>query len=428
MPTLQSLAGSEQKLRRHLATALPESDPARFSQLLNRLGNEINVAPERPVFLASAPGRTELAGNHTDHNHGKVLAASVQLDTIAAIAPRDDMHVTFASDGFPLVELDLHDLTVHENERETTTALVRGVGAALKAAGWQIGGFDAVVSSLVAAGSGLSSSASVEVLVGTILDHGWNSDAIGPTGVALAGQVAENRYFGKPSGLMDQIACATGGIISIDFKDNENPIIERLDVEFAEAGLSLVVIHTGASHADLTDEYAAIPGDMGRIARHFGATVLAEVAEKDLLAQLGQLRSASGDRAVARALHFYGETTRVEQMVAALRQRDFDRYLELMSDSGRSSGMYLQNCAPATAPDDQAVVIALALTERFLRSAGLSIGRQAACRVHGGGFAGTIQVLLPTDTVDSYREFIENLLGERTLTRLEVRPAGSLAW
>jgi galactokinase len=386
------------------------------------------VAPGRSVFLASSPGRTELAGNHTDHNQGKVLAASVQLDTIAAVSPRDDMRVTFASDGFPLVELDLGDLAVRKAERETTSALVRGVGAALQEAGWRIGGFDATVSSLVAAGSGLSSSASVEILVGTILDHGWNSDRIGPTAIALAGKVAENRYFGKPSGLMDQVACATGGVVSIDFKDNDNPIIERLDVDFTGAGLSLLVVHTGAGHADLTDEYAAIPAEMGAVARHFGSAVLAEVAEEDLLAELGTLRAALGDRAVARALHFYGETARVEQMVAALATRDFDRYLQLMSDSGRSSGIYLQNCAPATSSDEQAVVIALALTERFLNSAGLRFGREAACRVHGGGFAGTIQVLLPTDAVAAYRGFIEGALGERALTELEIRSTGAIAW
>jgi len=428
MTTLQSLADSQDVLRRHLADALPDADVTRFVPLLHRLGDEILVAPERAVFLASAPGRTELAGNHTDHNQGKVLAASVQLDTIAAVAPRDDMRVTLASDGFPLVELDLEDLTEHETERETTTALVRGVGAALKEAGWKIGGFDATVSSLVAAGSGLSSSASVEVLVGTILDHAWNSGEIGPTGIARAGKVAENRYFGKPSGLMDQVACATGGVVSIDFKDNDNPIIERLDVDFADAGLSLLVVHTGASHADLTHEYAAIPGDMGAVARQFGAAVLAEVPQEDVMAGLGRLREALGDRAVARALHFYGETARVAQMATALKKRNFDRYLELMSDSGRSSGMYLQNCAPASTPDDQAVVIALALTEWFLISAGLRIGRDAACRVHGGGFAGTIQVLLPADVVPAYREFIESKLGERALTELEIRWTGAIAW
>ncbi|MCK4514207.1 MAG: galactokinase, partial [Spirochaetaceae bacterium] len=286
MTTLQSLTESKDPLRRHLADTLPDADAARFSLLLNRLKRELHVAPERPVFLASAPGRTELAGNHTDHNQGKVLAASVQLDTIAAVSPRDDMRVTLASDGFPLVQLDLKDLAVRETERETTAALVRGVGGALVEEGWQIGGFDAAVSSLVAAGSGLSSSAGFEVLVGTVLDHVWNSDEIGPTGIALAGKVAENRYFGKPCGLMDQIACATGGVVSIDFKDNDHPIIERLDVGFADAGLSLLVVHTGAGHADLTDEYAAIPAEMGAIARQFGAAVLAEVPEADVIARL----------------------------------------------------------------------------------------------------------------------------------------------
>ena len=428
MTTLQSFTSSAETLQDHIDDGLPGTEGIRFSPLLDRLAGELKVAPRRPTFLVSAPGRTELAGNHTDHNHGRVLAASVQLDTIAVVAPRDDLRVTFASDGFPLVELDLRDLRPRENERETTAALVRGVAAAIHETGGQIGGFDAAASSRVAAGSGLSSSASIEVLIGTLIDHAWNSGEIGPTRVAIAGQRAENRYFGKPSGLMDQVACATGGVVAIDFKDNDNPVIGRLEVSFSDAGLALLVVDTGANHADLTHEYAAIPAEMRAVAEHLGVSVLAETAEDAVLAELKGLRSALGDRAVARALHFFGETERVRKMVTALKDGDLERYLQFMADSGRSSGMFLQNCAPASVPNDQAVVIALALTEKFLGSAGLRFGRDAACRVHGGGFAGTIQVLLPTDNVSAYREFIEGLLGLHAVTELVIRSIGAIAW
>jgi galactokinase len=428
MTTIQSLTSSTEALAGHINQKLPGTEAARFSRLLETLTADLQVAPSQQAFLVSAPGRTELAGNHTDHNHGRVLAASVQLDTIAAVAPRDDLHVTFASQGFPRVELELSDLEPRDDERETTAALVRGVAAAIHEAGGMVGGFDAAASSRVGAGSGLSSSASIEVLIGTILDHAWNSDRIGSTRVAIAGQIAENRYFGKPSGLMDQVACATGGVVAIDFKDNDNPVIERLEVSFTDAGLSLLVVDSGANHADLTDEYAAIPAEMRAIAAHLGVPVLADTTQDAVLSELKTLRSAVGDRAVARALHFFGETERVGRMVAALKNKDLESYLRLMADSGRSSGMFLQNCAPASEPTDQAVVIALALTEQFMGSAGLRIGRDAACRVHGGGFAGTIQVLLPTEKASSYREFIEKILGFHAATELAIRSTGAVAW
>jgi galactokinase len=408
-----------------MAERLPGGESRRISSLATRLHEELGVEPEREVCFASAPGRTELSGNHTDHNGGRVLAASVQLDTLAAVSPREDMRVRLVSEGFPAVDIDLGNLEPHTDERERTAALVRGVAAGLRERGNTIGGFDAALSSTVAAGSGLSSSASVEVLVGTVMDELHNGGRAGPTRVAIAGQHAENTFFGKPSGLMDQLACATGGIIAIDFANETQPRITRVNASFDEAGFALLVVNTGGSHADLTSEYAAIPAEMRAVAAHLGAQTLSGSDEASLLDRLDEVRSAVGDRAVARALHFYAECRRVDRMVAALSAGDFASYIANMADSGRSSGMFLQNCAPASQPDDQAVVVALALTERFFCNAGLRSGHDAACRVHGGGFAGTIQVLLPASHADRYTAAMEGFLGPEAATRLLIRSEGA---
>ena len=428
MNTLGHLLDSPAAVAAAVTRALPSADPERFRRLLVRLRDELGVENREPVVFASAPGRTELAGNHTDHNRGRVLAASVQLDTIAAVTPREHARVRVASEGFPPVDVDVSGLEPRDDERETTAALVRGVAAGLRERGHAVGGFDAAVSSAVAAGSGLSSSASVEVLVGTVMDHIHNGGSAGPTAVAQAGQYAENRFFGKPSGLMDQLACATGGIVAIDFMDAGHPRIEKVDASFEDAGLALLVVHSGGSHADLTHEYAAIPADMRAVAGHFGARDLADVAEADVLAAMGALRGAFGDRAVSRTLHFYRENRRVRLMTDALRAGDFAAYISHMADSGRSSGMFLQNCAPASAPRDQSVVIALALTERFFDDAGLRSGRDAACRVHGGGFAGTVQVVLPVDHAGAYAAFAAGNLGAGAVTPLQIRATGALCW
>ncbi len=397
----------------------------RFDRVLRRLRGELAVTQPREIWIASAPGRTELAGNHTDHNRGRVLAASVDLESVAAVCPREDSLVRIASEGYPLVEADLRQTDVQPQERGTTAALLRGVASGFRRDGYRVGGFDATIASTVRAGSGLSSSASIEVLFGVILDEVYNGGRVGPTRIAEIGRYAENTYFGKPCGLMDQLACATGGVVAIDFADPAAAAIERIDASFEEAGLALLVVDTGASHADLTDEYAAIPADMRAVAATLGGEVLRDVEEGDFYAAIGELRPAVGDRAVCRAIHFFDENARVERMVAALRSGRMDGYLRLMADSGRSSGLYLQNCAPAGAPDEQGVVLALALTEHYLNDSGFANGAGAACRVHGGGFAGTIQVLLPADRLADYRDFVSPYLGEGAVTRLRIRKTGA---
>ncbi len=426
MSSLESLASSADTLASALRPILPSARPERFHTLVTRLRDELGVAGSAGLWLASAPGRTELAGNHTDHNRGRVLAASVALDSIAAVARRDDGVVRLASEGFPLVEVDVTDTSVRETERETTAALVRGMAAGFVRDGYDVCGFDATASSTVLAGSGLSSSASIEVLIGAIFDALANDGRVGSTKVAQIGQFAENTYFGKPSGLMDQVACATGGVVAIDFAADE-PRIERVDADFAAAGLSLLVVDTGANHADLTDEYAAIPADMRAVAAALGGEVLRDVDAATFFAAAPMLRREVGDRAVSRAIHYYDENARVDRMVRALREDRVDEYLALMADSGRSSGIYLQNCVPVKNPGEQGVVIALALTEHFFADAGLRNGVHGACRVHGGGFAGTIQVLLPSDRVDAYTSFMSEHLGNEAVTPLEIRNLGALA-
>jgi galactokinase len=426
MSTLESLANSRSELARSLESILPDARPQRFHTLVTRLRDELDAPGEADLWLASAPGRTELAGNHTDHNRGRVLAASVNLDSIAAVGRRDDGVVRLASDGFPLVEVDVTDTSVRDSERESTAALVRGMAAGFARDGYEVGGFDATASSTVLTGSGLSSSASIEVLIGAILDALYNEGSVGSTKIAQIGQFAENTYFGKPSGLMDQVACATGGAVAIDFAADD-PRIERVDADFGAEGLALLVVDSGANHADLTDEYAAIPADMRAVASALGGEVLRDVDASTFFAAAPMLRREVGDRAVSRAIHYYDENARVDRMVRALREDRIGEYLALMADSGRSSGIYLQNCVPVKNPDEQGVVVALALTEHFFADAGLRNGTDAACRVHGGGFAGTIQVLVPTDRATAYTAFVSDHLGSEAVTPLEIRNLGALA-
>jgi galactokinase len=368
--------------------------------------------------LFSAPGRTELGGNHTDHNQGKVLAAGVQLDTIAAVMPNQEHCIRLQSDRFPdLCRIDLNDLEVRDAELGTSAALIRGMAACFIQAGYKVGGFDAYVMSDVLPGSGLSSSAAFEVLIGAILNRLYNQGKLTPVNLAQMGQYAENAYFGKPCGLMDQLACACGGIIAIDFKDPVKPMVKKLPFDFHQAGYELVVINTGGSHADLTADYAAITGEMKDVARHFGKKVLREVDAQGLLAAAASLRQELGDRAVLRALHYFEENKRVDQMLACLRQNDMSGFLQLVGASGRSSWQLLQNCYSPAHVREQGVALALALTAQFL-------GDEGAWRVHGGGFAGTIQAYVPVDKVDDYRLYMEKIFGKGCLTALTIRPRG----
>ena len=367
-------------------------------------------------YIFSAPGRTELSGNHTDHQLGKVLAGAVDLDTVAAVALNGENTIRVLSEGYPLCEIALDELSVRPEETGSTAALIRGTAAGIAARGFSIPGFNAYVTSRVLAGSGLSSSAAFEVLLGTVINRLSAAD-LDALQIAQLGQYAENVYFGKPCGLLDQAASSLGGVITIDFADEQSPQVERLDLDLAGFGYALCIVDSGADHADLTDEYAAIPGELRRINAHFGKTHLREVPEEAFYAALPELRREAGDRAVLRAVHIYEENRRVTEQVAALRRGDFDRFLELVKASGRSSWMYLQNVIPAGYKEHQDLAVSLALAEKLLNGRG-------ACRVHGGGFAGTIQAFVPLDMLDHFRSGMDAVLGEGSCHILSIRSAG----
>ena len=363
----------------------------------------------------STSGRTELGGNHTDHNLGKVLAGSINLDTIAAVHTVCGNTVSFASEGYPAISVDISDLDVHEDLFGTTEALIRGVAAAMAKRGGKTGGFCANVSSSVFKGSGLSSSAAVEVLVGTIFNSLFNDNRFSTTELAIMGQEAENIHFGKPSGLMDQVACANGGIVGIDFKDPAKPVITPIEIDFADFGYNLVITTTGGNHADLTADYASIPSEMRTVARYFGKKALRDVDPQQFLSQIGDLRKAVGnDRAVLRASHYFQENYRVDCMISALRDRDFGRYLSLVRSSGDSSFRYLQNIYSPKAAGEQGISLALAMTEMFLKNEG-------AFRVQGGGFAGTIEAYIPLEKTGAYFSHMESLFGKGCCTILAIR-------
>ncbi|MBE6935057.1 MAG: galactokinase [Ruminococcaceae bacterium] len=375
----------------------------------------------RPTYHFSAPGRTEIGGNHTDHQHGCVLAGAVNLETTAQVRLNGTDLIRVASESYPAVEIALSDLAIHEDERNTTAALVRGVAAAFAARGAKLTGFDAQVQSTVLPGSGLSSSAAFEVLIGTICNELFldADERLSPVEIARIGQWAENQYFGKPCGLMDQTASAVGGMVFIDFADPAAPVVRRIDFDFAAAGHALCIIDTGADHADLTDEYAAIPGELKALCRLMGREYLREIPEDAFYAALPRLRGQVPDRAILRAIHFYQENARVMAQAEALEQNDFPRFLELVSASGRSSFMYLQNITPAGAVAHQDVALTLALCDTLL-------GRRGAFRVHGGGFAGTVQAFVPMDLLDSFRDGIEAVLGQGACHVLSIRPEGGI--
>ena len=372
-------------------------------------------SPER---YFSAPGRTEIGGNHTDHQRGRVLAAAVDLDTRAAVALNGTDTLRVLSQGYPLCAVSLADLSPKPEERGTTAALVRGVAARFVEMGHKISGFDAWVTSSVLPGSGLSSSAAFEVLMGTVINALFCGDRVTPERIAAIGQYAENVYFGKPCGLMDQMASAVGGLVAMDFADPEKPLVRPVTFDFSAWDHALCIIDTGADHADLTAEYAAIPAEMSAVAAYFGKEVLSLVPEEAFRAAIPALRKACGDRAVLRAIHFYQEDRRATAQAEALERDDPDGFLELVRRSGRSSWMYLQNVTvPGKA--SQAMALTLALCEEALEGRG-------ACRVHGGGFAGTVQAFVPLDLLDGFQARIEAVLGEKTSHILKIRPAGGV--
>jgi galactokinase len=373
-------------------------------------------APER---YFSAPGRTEIGGNHTDHQRGRVLAGAVNLDTVAAVRANGTNMIRIQSKGYPLSEVNLNNLEPVASEINSTPALIRGVAARFVQLGCAVGGFDAYCESTVLPGSGLSSSAAFEVLVGTIINHLFFDGKVSQPEIAMIGQYAENVFFGKPCGLMDQTASAVGNLVTIDFFDKEKPVIEPVDFDFASCGHALCIIDSGADHADLTDEYAAVPGEIKAVATYLGKEVLTQIDEAEFYAKIPELRKACGDRAVMRCLHFYQENARVPQQVAALREGDFEAFLRLVKQSGYSSYMYLQNVIPSGYKAHQDVAVALALAEHYLQGRG-------AYRVHGGGFAGTIQAFVPVDMLDAFVAGMDAALGEGACHVLSIRPQGGV--
>lgn len=374
---------------------------------------------EDEVEVYSAPGRSEVGGNHTDHEHGQVLATSINFDVIAVAAPTDDNQVSLKSEGYRPLKVDLNSLTPNPKEEGTSTGLIRGVAADLQSRGYKVGGFKTFVTSDVLSGSGLSSSAAFEVVIGNILSGLYNEMKIDSVTIAIASQVAENKFFGKPCGLMDQMACSVGGLINIDFKDPSDPVIRRVDADFGAFGHSLCIVDTKGSHANLTDEYAAIPEEMQGVAAFFGKKVLREVPEEEVIEAIPALREKLGDRAVLRALHFYGDHNRVTDEVNALERGDIEGFKQLIRDSGNSSFKFLQNVYASKEPQVQNVSVALCVSEKLL-------GEKGACRVHGGGFAGTIQAFVPDEMVDAYKIGIEKVFGEGACYVMKVRKYGGI--
>ena len=377
------------------------------------------VFAAEPESYFSAPGRTEISGNHTDHQRGRVLAGAVNLDTQAAVRCNGTNVIRIQSKGYPMCQINLNELSPKKEEINSTPALIRGVAARFAQLGCKVEGFDAYVESTVLPGSGLSSSAAYEVLIGTIINHLFFDAKVSQPEIAQIGQYAENVFFGKPCGLMDQTASAVGGLVTIDFADKDKPDIRPINFDFASCGHALCIIDSRADHADLTDEYAAVPGELKAICDYFGKEVTTEIEEKAFYAAIPELRKFCGDRAVMRAVHEYNENARVPKQVEALERGDFETFLQLTKESGFSSWMYLQNVIPAGYTTHQDMGVALALCEHYLQGKG-------AYRVHGGGFAGTVQAFVPFELLDSFKAGIDAALGEGACHVLSIRPQGGV--
>ena len=397
------------------APAETASEAARYAAVLD--GLEKTFGSHAEAGLYSAPGRTEIGGNHTDHQHGRVLAGSVNIDMIAAAAPNDKNQLRVQSEGYDLCVIDLNDLEARKEEENTTAALLRGECAAFTQRGAKLAGLDIYISSNVPKGSGVSSSAAFEVLIGVILNDCFMAEKVSPIAIAQIGQWAENVYFGKPCGLMDQMASSVGNIITIDFASPAKPVVEPVAVDFSKAGLALCILDSGADHADLTDEYAAIPAECRAVAAVCGGEVLRDVPFETFLAKLPECRRQCGDRAVLRAFHVYADNDRVAKQVAALHDGDFGTFLSLVNESGCSSWEYLQNVIPAGYKEHQEVGVTIAAAKHLL-------GDKGAVRVHGGGFAGTVQAFVPVEMLDEFKAGMEAILGEGRCHVLSIRPEG----
>ncbi len=392
-----------------------EKARARFLHITHLF--EEKFGDRQDIRFFSAPGRTEVCGNHTDHNHGQVLAAAINLDAVACAVKTDDHFIRVYSENYPGDIIDINILEPQMKEVEKSASLVRGVAARFKELGYNIGGIDCVTVNNVLKGSGMSSSASFEVLVGTMLNYLYNDGKISPVEIAQIAQFAENKFFGKPCGLMDQMACSVGSFVQIDFCDPANPVIIPVEFDFASCGHSLCIVDTRADHADLTDDYAAIRREMEAVAGYFGKSCLREITEADVLSNVAGIKEKLGERPLLRAIHFFEDNKRVEKEAEALRNGDFDTFKAMTIASGYSSYMYNQNVFSSSAPLSQPVSLALAISEVILKGKG-------AWRVHGGGFAGTIQAFVPNELLDEYKESLEAVFGEGACYVLAIRPFG----
>lgn len=399
----------------YVTDAAVEYQKARY---INTIKEFINIfGDDRDIIITSAPGRTEVCGNHTDHNNGKVMAASINLDAIAVCALSDSNTVRVQSIGHALNVVDLEKLLPDEKEFGHSTAMVRGVVAKIKDLGYKIGGFDAVTTSDVMGGSGLSSSAAFEVLLGTTVSYLFNDGKISAVDIAKVSQYSENVFFGKPCGLLDQMASSVGTFVTIDFKSTEDPVIKKVEFDFSQSGHSLCIVDTGGNHSDLTEDYAAVRGEMESVAAAMGKKVLREIEFEDFKNAVPQLAGKVNDRALLRAYHFYGENLRVEKAVDALESNDFDAFKDIIVESGRSSYMLNQNVYSPSNPTEQKLSLALCISEELLKGKG-------AYRVHGGGFAGTIQAFVPNELLDEYKTTMESVFGLGNCHVLIIRPVG----
>ena len=391
---------------------------ARYTKAVDEFCKEFG--DDRDLELFSVAGRSEISGNHTDHNFGKVIAASIDLDIIAVASKRDDMMINIKSEGFPIDKVDVSDPNPDEKYFYSSGSIISGMVRGFMNNGYKVGGYDAYTTSNVFKGSGLSSSAAFEDMVGNILNYFYNDGKVENPEIAKIAQYAENVFFGKPCGLMDQTACAVGGFVAIDFKDPKNPIIEKLDFDLTGAGYSLCIVNTGGNHADLNDDYASVPAEMKAVAAHFGKPVLREVEEAEIIAAIPALREKCGDRAIMRALHFVEENKRVAAQTDALKSGDLEGFFKGVHASGNSSFKYLQNVYTTKNITEQGLSLALCLAERVLA------GRDAAWRVHGGGFAGTIQAFIKNEDIADFRRVLDGAFGEGATTVLKVRPFGAI--
>jgi galactokinase len=393
----------------------------RYGKLLIKFQECFGEVEDTVLYLFSTPGRTEISGNHTDHNHGRVLAAAVNLDAAAAAAKNPTNTIVIYSQGYDSAfEVNLDEAAPKKEEQGTTAALIRGIAVRFRELGYKTGGFNACITCDVQLGSGLSSSAVIEVLIADILNALYNEGKINEDTMAVIGQYAENNYFGKPCGLMDQLACAKGGIVTIDFKVPSNPVVKKVNFDFSRQDFSVLVVDTGGSHAGLTEDYASIPREMKAVAGAIGKKVCRDIDYGDVIRNLKKLRAGVGDRAILRALHFLEENHRVKLQVEALENNDFDLFLKFVRESGNSSLRWLQNCYSVKNTAEQGIPLALMLTKNYIKKTG-----RGACRVHGGGFAGTIQVFLPKPLLPDYIRLMEPVFGKGCVRVLSIRPTGA---